>query len=61
MRYDGAVVTPLDFKQERERRDRKLLDRISKSKSLNKIWLADSLGFDVDYTPDEREPQKNED
>lgn len=55
-RSNGAVVTPEDFKRERAKRDRELLNRIANSKSVNKQWLADSLGFDVDYTPDEREP-----
>lgn len=59
-RITGSVITPEDFKRERARIDRELLDRIAKSKSVNKIWLADSLGFDVDYTPDEREPNKRE-
>lgn len=46
--YCGTVVvTPEDFKREREKRDRALLNRLSKK--LNGRWIATCLGYDVDY------------
>lgn len=47
MRYNGSVITPEDFKRERERRDNHLLARFAKK--LNGRWLATINGFDVDY------------
>jgi len=52
MSYDGTlVVTPEDFAREIAKRNREKLDRIARSKSLNKQWVAHINGFDVDYTP----------
>ena len=48
-RFNGAVITPLDFKREITKRDNELLERISKSKSVNKKWIAEVNGFDADY------------
>lgn len=50
-RYNNSVVTKEDFKRERDRRDKELLEKISRSKSINKRWLAYKLGFDSDYQP----------
>jgi hypothetical protein len=48
MSYAGTlVVTPEDFKKEIEKRDSKLLERLSKK--LNGRWIAHCLGYDVDY------------
>jgi hypothetical protein len=49
MRWDNSFITEEDFRKERARRDRELLDRISQSKSLNKQWIAYINGFDSDY------------
>jgi hypothetical protein len=46
--YSGTlVVTPEDFKKEREKRDRILLEKLSKK--LNGRWIAYCLGYDCDY------------
>ena len=49
MSYNNAVITEEDFKRERAKRDREILNRISSSKSLNKKWIAHLNGYDVDY------------
>ena len=49
MNYTGAVITPEDFRRERERRDNQKLESIAKSRSLNKQWIAHKEGYDVDY------------
>jgi len=48
-RYNNSVITKEDFRKEIERRDREKLDRIARSKSINKQWLAHIVGYDVDY------------
>ena len=56
-RINGSVITPEDFERERKLRDNSLLKRISKSKSVNKKWIAEVNGFDVDY---DNVPAKNQ-
>lgn len=56
-RYNGAVITAEDFKRENSLLENRILSNIERSKSINKLWLAHCKGFDVDYTPDENEPQ----
>jgi hypothetical protein len=46
-RYNNSVVTPEDFMREIEKRDRTLLERLSKK--LNGRWIAYCLGYDGDY------------
>jgi hypothetical protein len=49
MNYSGSVITKEDFEREWAKRDRKLLEKLSKK--LNGRWMAYNLGYDVDYDP----------
>jgi hypothetical protein len=47
MRYNGAVITPQDFKNELQRRDNEELRRYAKDKLNGRFWAAKN-GFDTD-------------